>query len=286
MNILSIQSSVAYGHVGNSAAVFPLQRLGHEVWPINTVQFSNHTGYGQWRGEVFPASHLADVLQGIADRGALRDCHAVLSGYLGDAAIGKVVLDAVGRLRADKPHALYCCDPVMGDEGRGIFVRPDIPQFFIEQALPVADIATPNQFELELLTGVSITSLADAVAAARTLCARGPAIVAITSLRAPAVAAGRLGSMVVTAQGAWLVDTPLLDFPVLPNGAGDVFAALLLGRLLIGDSPAVALEKTVSGLYALLRYTLSAGTRELALVAAQEELVLPSQRHRARQIDH
>jgi pyridoxine kinase len=284
MNILSIQSSVAYGHVGNSAAVFPLQRLGHEVWPINTVQFSNHTGYGQWRGEVFPASHLAAVLQGIDDRGAFQECQAVLSGYLGDAAIGHVVLDAVGRMRNGNPHALYCCDPVMGDEGRGVFVRPDIPQFFIERALPAADIATPNQFELELLTGVSVVSLADAVAAAKTLRTRGPAIVAVTSLRAPAVAAGRLGSMVATNQGAWLVDTPLLDFPILPNGAGDVFAALLLGHLLDGDSPVAALETTVSGLYGLLSQTFSAGKRELALVAAQEELVHPSQRYRAKQI--
>ncbi|HXP96054.1 MAG TPA: pyridoxal kinase PdxY [Telmatospirillum sp.] len=285
MNILSIQSSVAYGHVGNSAAVFPLQRLGHEVWPINTVQFSNHTGYGRWRGEVFPASHLADVLQGIDDRGAFQECQAVLSGYLGDAAIGHVVLDAVGRMRKGNPRTLYCCDPVMGDEGRGVFVRPDIPQFFIEQALPAADVITPNQFELELLTGVAVVSLADAVAAARALCARGPSIVAVTSLRAPAVAAGRLGSMVATKEGAWLVDTPLLDFPILPNGAGDVFAALLLGHLLDGAGPAAALEKTVSGLYGLLNHTLSAGKRELALVAAQEELVRPSQRYQAKQID-
>jgi len=285
MNILSIQSSVAYGHVGNSAAVFPLQRLGHEVWPINTVQFSNHTGYGQWRGEVFPASHLADVLQGIDDRGAFQECQAVLSGYLGDAAIGHVVLDAVRRMRDGTPRTLYCCDPVMGDEGRGVFVRSDIPQFFIEQALPAADIATPNQFELELLTGVAIVSLADAVNAAKMLCARGPAIVAVTSLRAPAVAAGRLGSMVATNQGAWLVDTPLLDFTILPNGAGDVFAALLLGHLLDGDSPVAALEKTVSGLYGVLSQTFSAKKRELALVAAQEELVHPSQSYHARQID-
>ncbi|PKU25334.1 pyridoxal kinase PdxY [Telmatospirillum siberiense] len=284
MNILSIQSSVAFGHVGNSAAVFPLQRLGHEVWPINTVQFSNHTGYGKWRGEVFPASHLADVLQGMDDRGALADCQAVLSGYLGDAAIGNVVLDAVERLRADNSRALYCCDPVMGDEGRGIFVRPDIPGFFTEKALPAADIATPNQFELELLTGIPIHSLADAVRAAQALRERGPSVVAITSLRAPAVPEGHLGSMVVSGQGAWLVDTPLLDFPILPNGAGDVFAALLLGRLMTGEAPAAALEKTVSGLYGLLTYTLSIGMRELALVAAQNELVHPSQLYQARQV--
>jgi pyridoxine kinase len=285
MNILSIQSSVAYGHVGNSAAAFPLQRLGHEVWPINTVQFSNHTGYGQWRGEVFPASHLAEILQGVAERGALRDCQAVLSGYLGNADIGHVVLDAVARLRSDNPRALYCCDPVIGDVGRGIFVHSDIPRFFFDKALPAADVVTPNQFELEFLTGISISSLTDAVRAARSLCSHRPAIVAVTSVRAPAVEAGRLGSLIVTKEDAWLVDTPLLDFPIAPNGAGDVFAALLLGRLLLGAHPAAALELTVSGLYALLRQTLSTGNRELALIAAQDELIFPSQRHLARQVD-
>ncbi|MDR3441076.1 pyridoxal kinase PdxY [Telmatospirillum sp.] len=281
MNILSIQSSVAFGHVGNSAAVFPLQRLGHEVWPINTVQFSNHTGYGAWRGEVFPAEHLADVLQGIDDRGALAQSGAVLSGYLGDATIGTVVLDAVDRVRKTNSQALYCCDPVMGDEGRGLFVRPDIPAFFAGRALPLADIATPNQFELEMLTGRTIVSLADAVAAANALRARGPDIVAVTSLRPPAVDGSRLGSLIVSENGAWLVDTPKIDFPIAPNGAGDVFAALLLGRLLDGEAPAPALEKTVSGLFALLSQTLAAGSRELTLVAAQGELVQPAKRYKA-----
>jgi pyridoxine kinase len=284
MNILSIQSSVSYGHVGNSAAVFPLQRLGHEVWPINTVQFSNHTGYGEWRGDVFPARHLSDVLQGIDERGGLAGCHAVLSGYLGDAATGAVVLDAVERVRATTPAALYCCDPVMGDEGRGLFVRPDIPAFFADKALAIADIATPNQFELELIAGATIGSAADAVTAARTLRQRGPAIIAVTSLRFPAVPPGHLGSLIATADGAWLVDTPLLDFPISPNGAGDVFAALLLGRLVAGEAAPEALEHTVSGLYSLLAATLAAGSRELALVAAQDELVRPAHRFPAERI--
>ncbi|MTJ81793.1 MAG: pyridoxal kinase PdxY [Telmatospirillum sp.] len=282
MNILSIQSSVAFGHVGNSAAVFPLQRLGHEVWPINTVQFSNHTGYGAWRGEVFPASHLADVLPGMGERAALAGVSAVLSGYLGDAATGQVVLDAVATVRARGKGALYCCDPVMGDEGRGLFVRPDIPEFFAGRALPVADVTTPNQFELELLTGGAVQSLGDAIAAAHRLRARGPAGVAVTSLRPPAVPEGRLGSLIVTGEGAWLVDTPQIDFPVAPNGTGDVFAALLLGRLVRGEAPAGALEATANALYALLETTRAAGSRELALVAAQDALRDPPRPYPAR----
>ena len=129
MNVLSIQSSVAYGHVGNNAAVFPLQRLGFSVWPVNTVHFSNHTGYGDWRGFVLPAEDVADVIQGIEDRGVLSECDAVLSGYVGDASVGQVVLDAVARVKAANPRAIYCCDPVMGDADRGFFVRPGIPGF-------------------------------------------------------------------------------------------------------------------------------------------------------------
>jgi pyridoxine kinase len=141
--ILSIQSWVAYGHVGNAAAVFPLQRLGFEVWAVNTVQFSNHTGYGAWRGAVFEKSAIAEVIRGIEERGVLGQCAAVLSGYMGDAGIGEVVLEAAANVRAANPGALYCCDPVIGDFGRGVFVRPGIAEFFAEKALPRAD--TPRR---------------------------------------------------------------------------------------------------------------------------------------------
>jgi pyridoxine kinase len=127
LNILSVQSSVAYGHVGNSAAVFPLQRMGLEVWPVNTVHFSNHTGYGQWRGPVFPAEEVAGIIRGIEDRGVLRLCDAVLSGYLGDASLGEVVVGAADRVKGHNPKAVYLCDPEMGDAGRGFFVGPAIP---------------------------------------------------------------------------------------------------------------------------------------------------------------
>ena len=156
MNILSIQSHVAFGHVGNASATFPLQRLGHEVWAVNTVQFSNHTGYGAWRGEVFSGAAITEVVQGVEDRGVLPACDGVLSGYMGDAAIGEAVLDAVARVRDANPDALYCCDPVIGDVGRGVFVRPGIPEFMRDRALPLADVIVPNQFELELFHGPTL----------------------------------------------------------------------------------------------------------------------------------
>lgn len=183
MNILSIQSWVAYGHVGNASAVFPLQRLGAEVWALNTVQFSNHTGYGAWRGQVFGAELIRELVTGIEERGVLGTCDAVLSGYMGDAAIGEAILEAVARVRAANPQAVYCCDPVIGDVGRGVFVRPGIPEFMRDRAMPAADIATPNQFELEWLTGRAVGTLAEAKAAVRALQESGPRCVLVTSLR-------------------------------------------------------------------------------------------------------
>ena len=149
MNILSIQSHVAYGHVGNASAVFPMQRLGVEVWPIHTVQFSNHTGYGAWKGQVFDGATIDELMAGIGERGVLGKCDGVLSGYMGSADIGHAILSAVAKVREANPKAMYCCDPVIGDVGRGVFVRPGIPEFMREQAVPAADIVTPNQFELE-----------------------------------------------------------------------------------------------------------------------------------------
>src|ERR671921_672370 len=182
MNVLSIQSHVAYGHVGNASAVFPMQRLGVEVWPIHTVQFSNHTGYGAWKGSVFDGPAIEELVDGIAERGVLPRCDGVLSGYMGSADIGNAVLAAVARVRAANPAALYCCDPVIGDVGRGIFVRPGIPEFMREQAVPAAEIITPNQFELDYLSGIatkSTASIKEAVAAVQLL---GPKVVLVTSV--------------------------------------------------------------------------------------------------------
>ncbi len=201
--ILSIQSAVAYGHVGNSAAVFPLQRLGFEVWPVNTVLFSNHTGYGAWRGFVVPVDQVREIVAGIEDRGVLPRCRALLSGYLGDAALGSVVLDTLRRVRARRPDVLYTCDPVMGDGDRGFFVRPGIPEFFRDEAVPAADIVTPNQFELAWLAGREIGSVEDALAAAAKVRSTGPRLVCCTSLET-ADRPGELAVLADTEEGSWI----------------------------------------------------------------------------------
>lgn len=274
MNILSIQSWVAYGHVGNASAMFPLQRLGAEVWAINTVQFSNHTGYGAWRGQVFGAELIRDCVQGIAERGALPTCDAVLTGYMGEAAIGEAILDAVSQVKAVNPAALWCCDPVLGDDGRGIYVRPGIPEFFRDRAIPMADIATPNRFELEWLTGLSVTDLASAEAAVTRLQAMGPRCVLLTSLDLPDMPRGSIGMLAAEGGRFWRVTTPLL--PINVNGAGDAIAALfLLHRMRSGDA-GQALAAAASSVFGVLRRTQEAGSRELLTVAAQDEFVTPS----------
>ena len=293
LNILSIQSWVAYGHVGNAAAVFPLQRLGFEVWAIHTVQFSNHTGYGAWRGQVAPPEAISELVEGIAERGALERCGAVLSGYMGSAGTAGAILSALARVRAANPSALYCCDPVMGDVGRGVFVAPDIPEVMRDRALPQADLVTPNQFELELLTGRAVGSLADALDAARMLRdfmrEEGPSIVLVTSLvrtepERDVTEAPGIETLAVTGDGAWLVRTPLIPLDPPRNGTGDAIAALFFGHYLRSRDVAGSLSRAVSALYAVLDLTQQLGAREIQLVAAQDEYAHPSRLFEAVQV--
>jgi pyridoxine kinase len=274
MNILSIQSHVVYGHVGNAAATFPLQRLGIEVWPIHTVQFSNHTGYGAWTGRVLEASLITEVVQGIADRGVLTRCDGVLSGYMGSAETGAAILDAVARVKAANPQARYCCDPVIGDVGRGVFVRPGIPEFMREQAVRSADIVTPNQFELDLLSGRTSATRRDALAAIDAVHALGPKVVLVTSLHTDETPADAVDLVASDASGRFRVRTPKL--PISVNGAGDAIAALFFAHQLRTGSAAEALSRAASSIFGVLRRTAEAGAREILLVEAQDEFVNPT----------
>lgn len=282
--VLSIQSHVAYGYVGNRAAVFPLQRLGCDVIAVNTVQFSNHTGYGSWKGDVFTPAHVEQVLEGVGERGALDSCDAVLSGYMGDAAMGSVILSAVARVKAARPDAVYCCDPVMGDVGRGFFVRPGIPEFMRDHAVPAADVVTPNQFELEYLTGCPVTTLDEALAATAALRSRGPTLVMVTSLTRAEAPEGRIEMLVDGDEGAFLVGTPRLPLDPPPNGAGDAVAALFLAHYLKTRSAAAALEGAAAAINAVFQETRRAGTRELQLIAAQDLMAAPSVRFPVEQV--
>lgn len=280
MRILSIQSSVAYGHVGNSAAVFPLQRLGHEVWPVFTVHFSNHTGYGAWRGPLLAPGDVADVITGIEDRGVLPSCDAVLSGYQGSPAVAAVIVDAVKRVKAANPAATYTCDPVMGNARSGCFVNPEIPPIIRAEVVPVADILTPNQFELGFITGRDAlsgpSSLEDILAAADEVRTLGPSTVLVTSVERAGAPDDVIEMVAVTGDGAWIVQTPRL--PMKANGSGDITAALFTAHLHTSGSAAVALGRTVASVYDVLAATLESGERELRLVAAQDAIAVPDER--------
>ncbi|MGH7263845.1 MAG: pyridoxal kinase PdxY [Candidatus Rokuibacteriota bacterium] len=268
MGILSIQSAVVYGHVGNRAAVFLLERLGFEVWPLDTVSFSNHPAYPTVRGRVVPAAEVRALLEGVEERGALARCDAVLSGYLGEPDTAAVVLEAVARVKAARPDALFCCDPVMGDVEKGVYVAPALPALFRERLLPAADIVTPNAVELALLTGLSAGTEAEALAAAEAARRRGPGVVVVTGL--PDAAGKTLSSIAVAEGGAWVTRVARRDRPA--HGAGDAFTAVFLAAYLRGGDVPRALGRATAALEAIFDASEAAGSSELALVAAADRI--------------
>ncbi|GAB3623097.1 pyridoxal kinase [Mariniluteicoccus endophyticus] len=272
--ILSIQSAVAYGHVGNSSAVFPMQRRGNDVWPVHTVMFSNHTGYGAWRGPLLAAADIADVVRGIDDRGVLGRADAVLSGYQGGEDVAGAILESVALVKERNPKALYCCDPVMGDVGRGFYCRPGIPELMRDRVTPAADVMTPNHFELDFLTASESTTLDEVVAAARALRERGPETVLVTSVVHDAAEPDTIDMVAVDGTGAWKVTTPRFERSF--TGSGDLTAAMFLTGLLDTGSPAEALGRTASIVYGVLRRTVEVGDPELHVVGAQDEIAEPS----------
>jgi pyridoxine kinase len=280
--ILSIQSQVAYGHVGNSAAVLPLQRLGFDVFPLNTVQLAHHPGYGAWRGHKLRPEQLHEILGGLEERGVLDRCAAVLSGYLGDPGMADVVSRAIQAVRGVRPDAPYMCDPVIGDDDPGVFVSAGVPEAIGARLVPLADIVVPNRFELAHLTGGPIRSLEDALAAAAELRARGPRLAVVTGLNLPE-RPGELAVLADAADQAWLVATPQLPLAI-GGGTGDAFSALFLGHYLRAAEPRAGLERAVAAMFALVERTCAAGAEELELVAAQDAFVACSTPFRAERL--
>jgi pyridoxine kinase len=294
MSILSIQSRVSFGHVGNAAAVFPLQRLGFEVWPVDTVAFSNHLGYKTWRGRTHPAAEVAEVIEGLELLGLFPRCRAVLSGYLGEAATAAVVRDTVAKVRAANPQAFFLCDPVMGDRDKGMFVEPAVREAFLDELLPEADMMVPNAYELEALTGIDTTTLDGALAAADRLRAdlkrkrgkggrrRAGTVVVCTGLLRRDGPADKIGTLAVADDGAWLATTPFV--PMHVHGTGDTLAALLLGHYLKTGRLATALGRAVAGLHKVIEATAAAKRYELTLVKTQDAMVAPKPPVRPRRL--
>lgn len=280
MPILSIQSHVCYGHVGNSAAIFPLQRLGYDVWPVHGLQFSNHPGYGDWAGEVFAAGKVIELLEAIERQGAFKSCEAVLSGYLGTAAHGRAILEAVAAVRIVNPDTVFLCDPVMGDQESGLYVESDIPAFMREEALTSADIITPNLFELGLLVGQELRDSESARNAARDLIEDPDnrlKVVIVSSLPARGDRRGEeIGVLAVTERDARLALTSRLGFETPVKGSGDCFSALFLAAYLRNANDiGQALQEASAALYAIIAETHRRGSVELCLVEAQAQIAHP-----------
>ncbi|KYP87087.1 pyridoxal kinase PdxY [Rosenbergiella epipactidis] len=285
-NILAIQSHVVYGHAGNAAAEFPMRRMGANVWPLNTVQFSNHTQYGQWTGTVMPAEHLTDIVQGIAAIDRLKTCDAVLSGYLGSAEQGEKILEIVQQVKAANPDAWFFCDPVMGHPEKGCIVAPGVAEFHCQVSLPASDIVAPNLLELEMLSGRTVNDLNEAIEASRSLIAKGPKVVLVKHLSRAGLRSDQFEMLLVTQQEALHIQRPLIDFGVRqPVGVGDLTSGLLLVNLLQGKRYDQALEHITAAVYGVMLKTHSMGEYELQLVAAQDEIATPTHHFRAIPID-
>ena len=304
MPILSIQSHVVYGYAGNSAAVFPMQRLGREVWAINTVEFSNHTGYKAWRGEALSPSLTEELVLGLEERDVLKHCEAVLSGYLGDPASGRAIIAAVKKVRLHAPEAIYCCDPVMGDVGRGFYVKPEIPDVFKNEVIPLADIVTPNQFELSALTGIKTETLEDVLEAVKLLHARGSKIILVTSLKTtdikqqtgtPVYSAGDhlsqgsqpvIGMLVSDGNSVFQITTPELYFENIASmaGSGDLTTSIFLSRYLDTKDIKYSLELTAASVFGIMEATHNKNSRELEIIAAQEKIASDDTPFRAEKV--
>lgn len=283
-HLLAIQSHVVFGHAGNSAAVFPMARLGVNVWPLNTVQFSNHTQYGRWTGEVLAPRLIPELVEGIANIGELGNCDAVLSGYLGSAEQGRAILEVVQRIKAVNPRALYLCDPVMGHPQKGCIVAPEVSDFLLEEAVGAADLLCPNQLELDSFAGRRADSLEDCVGMTRALLARGPQAVLVKHLDYPGKSAEDFEMLLVTADEAWHLRRPLLAFPRQPVGVGDLTSGLFLARLLLGDTLVQAFEFSAAAVHEVLLETQACGSYELQLVRAQDRLARPRVRFQAQRL--
>jgi pyridoxine kinase len=293
-----------FGYAGNTAAIFPLQRLGREAWAVNTVEFSNHTGYGSWRGKTLGAELACELVKGLADRGALPRCEAVLSGYLGDPGVGQAVAEAVCMVKEASPNALYCCDPVMGDMGRGFYVKPEIPGIFKNELCPLADILTPNQFELEALTGIETGGIDNARKAICALHEKGPAVILVTSYREGKAAGSRgesqtesrISMLASDKAGLYRISTPELPLGDNVAGTGDLTASVFLSRFLETRDIKRALELSVASIFGILEKSLQGSLScgyagqggksvlELLLIEAQEELVCPSRTFEAEKL--
>ncbi|EJG0933752.1 pyridoxal kinase PdxY [Vibrio parahaemolyticus] len=274
-SILSIQSHVVYGHAGNSSAVFPIQRMGIDAWPIHTVQYSNHTQYEQgWKGQKFCSDDVRTLLHGLDNINTLGECGAVLSGYQGSPDQCKAVADVVRSVKESNHNAIYVCDPVMGDPDKGCIVADGVREEITQSLLPISDVIVPNQYELTAMTGVEIHSVYDAVTACKEALKLGPKIVLVKHLHS--IDSDMFSMILATPKACYLTQRPNIEFKQQPVGVGDLISAVFTACLMKNMSPTVAFRHTNNAIYGVLDMTKGYGTWELQIVNAQYEFVEPS----------
>lgn len=265
--VLSIQSQVAFGHVGNSAAATPMRLAGVEVVEVPTTLLSNHPHYPTMRGQVLGAELVADLLLGLEERGLPSRAAAVLTGFMGSAATAEVVGAFIARAKATNPGLVYACDPVMGDADLGFFAPPDLRAAFAARLVPLADVVFPNAFELEALSGLAIASAADVAAARAGL---GVAAIVATSVPVPGEA-DRIATVTATAAGLDQVEHPRLS--VRPAGTGDLLAGLTIALHVRGMVLPAAVARAADALALVLRHTAPDDWAEMPITSMLHQLV-------------
>lgn len=281
-NVLSIQSHVVYGYAGNKAAVFPMQLLGVDTWALNTVQFSNHTQYGKWKGMVIPKEQIGEITQGIAEIDALHECDAILSGYIGAAEQGAEILAAVEKIKVLNPNAIYFCDPVMGHPDKGCIVAPGVAEFLRDQAVAKADILAPNLVELRELTGLTVENFEQAIVAIKALLAKGVKKVLVKHLSRVGKDPSQFEMVLANEEGIWHISRPLHAFKAKdPVGVGDLTSGIFLAHLLNGKSDLDAFELTANAVNDVMGITQQSGKYELQIIAARDLITAPKSRYQA-----
>ncbi|MGX2949838.1 pyridoxal kinase PdxY [Ursidibacter sp. B-7004-1] len=281
-NVLSIQSHVVYGYAGNKAVTFPMQLLGVDVWALNTVQFSNHTQYGKWKGMVVPKEQIGELVQGIDEIEALNECDAILSGYIGAAEQGSEILAAVEKIKARNPNALYFCDPVMGHPDKGCIVAPGVAEFLRDFAMTKADLIAPNLVELRELTGLPVENFEQALNAIKSILNKGPKRVLVKHLSKVGKDPSQFEMLLANAEGIWHISRPLHEFVGRdPVGVGDLTSGLFLANLLNGKSDLDAFEHTANAVNDVMSVTQQSGKYELQIIKAREFIVNPQSQYKA-----
>ncbi|NGO49609.1 pyridoxal kinase PdxY [Allomesorhizobium camelthorni] len=276
--VIVVSSHVARGSVGNRAAVFALETLGYPVWAVPTVILPWHPGHGRATRIVPEPEQFAALMKDLEQAPWLGEVAGVLSGYLGNAEQAHAVASLVQAVRAKNPRAIYICDPVMGDAG-GLYVAEPLARALRDVLVPIADIATPNRYELEWMAGVKLDDMRSVIAAANEA---GPATMLVTS--APAMLAGGIGNLLLTQSAALLAEHRIIERP--PNGLGDLTAAVFLARLLDGQPAAKALQSTTAAVYEILARTAKRGGDELQLETDAQSLSHPMAMVQLRHLMH